>query len=303
MNYKKIVRSQNLRFSILKFLKFLPDSIMVRIQYWIKIGKILNLNNPQTFTEKLQWYKIYYKNPLMTICVDKYDVREYIENKGLGNILNECYGVYDYPEDIDFDKLPNKFVVKTTDGSGGQNVFICKDKDDLCIPDLITILNSWKDRKSINAGREWAYINMKSSRFLVEKYLESDADIGGLIDYKFFCFNGKVEFLYVIADRDLGDKCGLGVYTRDFKKMEIYRQDEKPLLRKITRPENFDEMVLLSESLSKEFPHVRIDLYNVHDKILFGEFTFYDGSGYMKFNPTIFDREIGELFHLPNVNN
>ena len=129
MNYKKIIKSQNLRFKILNCFSWVPDKLMVKIQYKIKTGRKLNLNNPTRFTEKLQWYKLYYRNQVMHKCVDKYEVREYVKSKKLEKILNELYGVYDKPEEIDFEKLPKKFVVKTSAGSGGQNVFICNDKN------------------------------------------------------------------------------------------------------------------------------------------------------------------------------
>ena len=127
MDYKKIIKSRKVREQILRLLRFVPDKTMVKIQYRIKTGRKLNLKNPQRYTEKLQWYKLYYKNPLMIKCVDKYDVREYVKSLGLEEILNECYGVFDKVEDIDFDKLPNQFVMKDTLGGGGDRVIICKD--------------------------------------------------------------------------------------------------------------------------------------------------------------------------------
>ncbi len=119
------------------------------------------------------------------------------------------------------------------------------------------------------------------------------------MDYKFHCFNGNVKYLYIIADRDMGDKCGLGIYTIDFERIDAIRADEKPLSRNIEKPYNFEEMVKIAKNLSSDFPHVRVDLYNVEGKIIFGEFTFYDASGYMRFSPDSFDFELGEEFVLP----
>ena len=128
MDYKKIIKSRETRLRILRTLDFIPDKTMIKMQYFIKTGRRLNLKNPQRYTEKLQWYKLYYRDPLMQQCADKYDVREYVRSKGLGYILNECYGVYERVEDIDFDSLPDQFVLKDTLGGGGNSIIICKDK-------------------------------------------------------------------------------------------------------------------------------------------------------------------------------
>ena len=157
MDYKKIIKSQKLRFFILRLMKFMPDSLMLRLQYRIKLGRKLNLKAPERFTEKIQWYKLNYRNPLMGRCVDKYAVREYVKSKGLENTLTVLYGVYDNAEDIDFTLLPQKFVIKSTDGGGGENIFICKDKSKLDIPQVVKAISGWKNKKNINAGREWAY--------------------------------------------------------------------------------------------------------------------------------------------------
>ena len=299
MNYKKIIKSQQLRFGILKALSFVPDAWMLRLQYWVKMGRWLDLKNPKRFTEKLQWYKLYWRDPVMGICVDKYRVREYVESKGLGHILNKLYGVYDDVSEIDFDALPRQFVIKTTDGGGGQNVFICKDKSKVDWTESSKEIATWKDRKEINAGREWAYTQMPKSRYIVEQYIDAGDNIGGLIDYKFFCFNGEVECLYIIADRDLGTDCGLGIFRKSFEKIDAVRTDEIPLRSEMSKPQNFSEMVDLAEMLAKDFPHVRIDMYNVNGKIIFGEFTFYDGSGYQVYSPDSFDFTLGDQFLLP----
>ena len=126
-------------------------------------------------------------------------------------------------------------MIKTTDGGGGQNVFICKDKSNLDIEKLIEKLDGWKNKIRVHPGREWAYTGIKGSRFIVEKYIESALEKGGLVDYKFHCFNGNVKYLYIIADRDMGDKCGLGIYTIDFERIDAIRADEKPLSRNIEK--------------------------------------------------------------------
>ncbi|MBR2309193.1 MAG: carbonic anhydrase [Oscillospiraceae bacterium] len=299
--YKKIIRSQAMRHKILRFLKFVPDKTMIKLQYWIKLRRLPDLKNPKRYTEKLQWYKLYYKNPLMVRCADKYDVRQYVEDKGLGNILNKCYGVYDHVEDIDFDNLPNQFVLKDTLGGGGNAVIIVKDKETADLNSIKLQMQKWvsENPKIKTGGREWPYYSGKKHRIIVERFIPSNEVDGGLIDYKFFCFGGSCKYLYVIADRKLGQPSGIGIFDRDYNYKDCYRMDEKPLERKIPKPDNYDRMVSVAEKLSEDFPHARIDLFDQNGEILFGEITFYDGSGYMKFDPDAFDFELGEKFVLP----
>lgn len=306
INYKKIFKSRKIRLAILRFLNFIPDKWMIKLQYRIKLGRKLNLKNPKRFTEKLQWYKLFYRNPLMPKCVDKGDVREYVAECGLGSILNECYGIFDRVEDIDFDTLPDKFVVKNTLGGGGNSVVIVEDKSALDIPALKERMNRWvRENAHIkNAGREWPYNSgRKNNRIIIEKYIESDETEGGLIDYKFFCFNGKTEWLYVLTDRALGTDVGVGIFDTDFNRMNISRKDERPMSRDIKKPESFDNMLDVCRKLSEPFPQVRVDLYNCNGKIIFGELTFFDACGYMIFDPDKADFDLGEKFVLPERNN
>ena len=300
INYKKIVKSRRTRLAILRFLSFIPDEWMIRFQYRMKTGHRLNLKKPQRYSEKVQWYKLNYRNDLMPQCVDKYDVREYVKSCGLEEILNECYGVFDFPEEIDFDALPDKFVLKDTLGSGGNSVIICMDKSKLDIPAVMEQMRGWVkiNHRVKTGGREWPYSAGKPHRIIAEKYIESDADKGGLIDYKFFCFQGRAEFLYVIADRDIGNDGAFGIYDREFHKLNCSRIGERPLERDIPKPEHFEEMMQMAERLSTVFPHARIDMYDSDGNILFGEVTFYSGSGYIRFDPDEMDQYFGEFFQL-----
>jgi hypothetical protein len=301
MDYKKIIKSRRIRLKILRILSFVPDKPMLRLQYRIKTGNKLNLKNPQRYTEKLQWYKLYYKNPLMVKCVDKYDVRAYVEKQGLLDILNPCYGIYNTVKDIDWDKLPNQFVMKDTLGGGGTSVKIVKDKKNTDINELKTIAKKWTEIEAHkkDGGREWPYYSGKNHRIIIEKYIESDLSKGGLIDYKFLCFSGKAELLYVLADRVTGQGAGCGFFDINFNQLPYTESDEEPLKRKIPKPENLSEMIQIAEILSKDFPCARIDLYNEGNRIVFGEITFYDSSGYMIFNPDELDFKLGEKFILP----
>lgn len=298
MNYRNFIKSRNLRLKILSYFDWLPDSIMVRIQYLIQTGRILNLNKPKRYTEKLQLYKIKYRNQEMFRCTDKYEVRKFLEEKGLAEYLIPLIGVFDKVEDIKFKDLPNKFVAKTTDGGGGNFVFICKNKKSINEQNFYSKLKHWMDMpKKKNAGREWAYENKYPRRIIIEKLIGKDIN-EDLIDYKFFCFNGSVEYVYGINDRKVGCSAQFGIYDKNFNKLNVSRCDERPQLIAIPKPINYDKMVMISEILSKDFPHVRVDLYNIEGKIYFGELTFYDGSGYMKFNPDSFDYSLGEKFDI-----
>lgn len=297
MDYKKIIKSQNLRFKILKFLSWIPDRTMIKIQYRIKTGRKLNLKNPKRFSEKLQWYKLNYRNPLMTICADKYKVREYLESKKLSYILNELYGVYDSVEEIEFEKLPNKFILKTTNGS--KTNIICKDKEKLNIEQTKKVLNEYLNRKGKSAGREWAYDNIEP-KIVCEKLLDMNS-YGDLPDYKFFCFNGKVYFSYIIIDRFLPAGEKLGIFDLEGKQLPYYRCDVDKLSTKVKIPESYKEMIKIATKIAKDFPHVRVDFYDQNGKIVFGELTFYDGSGYMKYSPDSFDFDIGEKFEIEGI--
>ena len=294
MDYKKIIKNQDTRFKILKLLSFIPDKIMVKLQYRIKTGRKLNLKNPQRYTEKLQWYKLNYRNPLMTKCADKYTVREYVENKGLGYILNELYGVFDNVNEIDFDKLPNKFVLKTTNDSD-TNIF-CKDKVNSDLEEIKKKMDKkMKERAQIPLAREWAYNNSKR-RIICEKLLEDkDTKDNSINDYKFLCFNGKPEFIVYDVDRYLGHKRNF--YDTTWKYLNI--SSDCPNFGDIVeRPEKLEEMLEIAKILSENFPAVRVDLYCVQNKIYFGELTFYPWSGYVKFEPDKFDFVLGEKFNL-----
>lgn len=275
-------------------LSFVPDATMLKWQYRIKTGRKLNLKNPQRFTEKLQLYKMYYRNPALPVCVDKYAVRGYIEQLGLGSLLNNLYAVCDRAEDIDFEQLPDRFVVKTTDGSGGNNILICRDKSQLDIPAAIARINSWLDTKSVNAGREWAYTGIDRSRIVVEEFLENEANPqAGIEDFKFFCFDGKPHCIVNDCDRYIGHKRNF--YDLNWNNLHI-SSDCPAFEDNGEKPAGLEEMTEIASELSKGFPFVRIDLYYTGGKVRFGEFTFYPWSGYVNFAPKEFDYELGALF-------
>lgn len=294
MNYKKIVRSRRTRFIILRLLSWVPDSLMLRIQYRIKQGIWPNFKHPQRYTEKVQLYKMHYRNPVMFQCVDKYEVRDYVKNRGLDDILVPLIGVYDDAKDIDFKQLPEKFVIKTTDGGGGNNVLICTDKTKIDWPSEILQINGWRNLKDIDPGREWAYTGMKKSRIIVEEFLESDDN--DLTDYKFYCFNGKPYYCQVITGRRTKE-------CIDFFDKQWVHQNFVGLNPGVgnaeicpEKPSNYEEMWGLAGQLAGTFPFVRVDLYSVKGKTYFGELTFYPASGYGEFKPDEVDFELGAYF-------
>lgn len=304
MDYKKIIRSRKMRLKILELLSFIPDKAMISFQYKLKTGRKLDLETPTRYTEKLQWYKLYYRDEIMIKCVDKFDVREYVINKGLEDILLPCYGVFDNVKDINWSSLPDQFVVKDTLGGGGTSVKVITDKETEDLDALSVVVDKWTRLNGHikNGGREWPYYSGKNHRIIIEKFLNSNPDDGGLIDYKFLCFNGKAELLYVLADRVTGKGAGCGFFDLDFNQLDISESDEPPLKRKIKKPDNYKKMIQVAETLAADFPCARIDLYNQNGKITFGEITFFDSSGYMIFDPDIIDFELGEKFVLPPKN-
>ena len=299
MNYKKIIANRKTREKILRCLSFIPDRQMITLQYRIKTGRKLNLKTPCRYTEKLQWCKLYYRDPKMIQCVDKYDVRDYIEKAGFGEILNECYGVYDYVDDIDFNKLPNEFVIKDTLGGGGNRVIICTDKAKVDWNETKERLREWVEEPLVKfGGREWPYYSGKKHRILIEKYLPGGEN--GLVDYKFMCFDGKVEICFILTDRNLGVSVKEAICDRNLSLLP-YSEIGYKIPNNIQKPDNYDKMLEVAEKISKEFPHVRVDLYNINGRIIFGEMTFFDSSGYGLFSPDEFDFVLGKYFHLPKT--
>lgn len=293
--YKRLFKNKNTRMAILKALSFVPDSIMLSLQYRIKMKRWPNLKHPQRWTEKLQVYKMKYRNPILSVCVDKYGVRSYIKQKGLEDILTKLYGIYEHAEDIDFSTLPNSFVMKTTDGGGGNNIKIVFDKHSIDIKTTRKELNSWLNIKDINAGREWAYIGIKKSQIIVEELLINPSNPkAGIEDFKILCFHGEPQYIIVDKDRYIDHKRNF--YTTDWKRLDV-TTDHDQFEEEYSKPANFNKMLDIARKLSSEFPFVRVDLYNIEGKIYFGELTFYPWSGYVQFTPDSFDYQLGVLFN------
>lgn len=258
--------------------RIIPDTIFLKIKYRIKVGKVLNLSNPKTFNEKLQWLKLYDRKPEYTDLVDKYKVRDYIAKTIGSEYLVPLLGVYNSFEEINFDKLPNQFVLKPNHTSG--DIFICRDKSKIIYNELNKKVNKWLKRDYYLLSREWCYKNIKP-RIICEKLLKTE--VGRIpIDYKFHCFKGVADNVMLCTERETG-------------KPKFYFFDKKWYLLRyniagVAAPENFtlpkpkkiDEMFKIAEILSKDKPFVRVDLFYEFEKIYFSELTLYPQSGFDK---------------------
>jgi len=273
----------------------ISDEEFLKEKYYIRMDKKLNLDSPQTFNEKLQWLKLYDRNPEYTKMVDKYEVKKYISE-----ILGEEYiiptiGVWDKFEDIDFEKLPNQFVLKCTHDSGG--LVICKDKSKLDIKDAKKKINKSLKSNFYYKGREWPYKNVKP-RIIAEKYMAT-SEQKELIDYKFFCFNGIPKYLYVSEGLSDHSTAKMSFADMGYNKAEFYRKDYKPFGKLPPKPKNFEKMKELAEVLSKNICFLRVDFYEIGKKIYFGELTFFPCSGYVPFEPEEYDKILGDMLDLP----
>ncbi|GAE95212.1 glycosyltransferase [Gracilibacillus boraciitolerans JCM 21714] len=254
------------------------------------MGEFPNLKNPKSFNEKLQFLKLYHRDPLMTQCADKYEVRKYISEKIGDHVLNELYGVYDSVEEIDFGSLPKEFVMKVTHGSG-QNL-ICKDKSEIDWNKEKENLKKYMKKNHYYFNGEWPYKDIKP-RIIVEKFLTDKGTVP--MDYKLFCINGYVEFIVVDEDRFGEHKQTL--YDKGWNKLGVKMTYENSK-NNIEKPKSFDDMLDVAEKLSKPFPFARIDFYEVKEKLVFGEITFYPKSGCINFSPSTFNNELGERFNV-----
>jgi hypothetical protein len=272
----------------------LPDFLYINLLYRKTYGRFPNLRNPRTFDEKLQWYKLYFRHPIMTRLSDKYEVRSYVTEKGLSGILNELYGVYDSASEIDPSGLPEHFVIKATNGSGMN--LICRDKNGLDWEECRRIMDDWLQTNYYRLGREWAYKNVRP-RLICEKYLENP-EFGELIDYKFYCYNGKPEIVFVCTGRFSSGGLKYDAFDLNWDRVSACKGRPRSDLG-IGRPANFPEMVETVRQLCGGFPFIRVDLYLVEAKIIFGELTFYPDNGLIPFTPDSFNYYFGDLFRLP----
>lgn len=268
------------------------DETYVKWDYWGGFGKFPDLNNPQTYNEKLCWLKLHARKSEYTMMVDKYDAKEYVKGIIGDEYIIPSYGVWNRFEDINFDSLPNQFVLKTTHDSGW--VIICKDKSNFDKDAARKKVAESMKRNLYHTHREYPYKDLKP-RIIIEK-LMVEAGSDSLKDYKFFCFDGEVKMLFIATDRPVDTR--FDFFDRDFNHLP-FKQGHPLASKPIEKPEGFEEMIVIAEKLSKGIPHVRVDLYNINGKIYFGELTFFHFGGTVPFKPKVWDYKIGEWLKLP----
>ncbi len=270
-----------------------------KILFLFSMKKRLDLRNPKTFNEKIQWLKLYWQDPMVAKCADKYDLREYVEECGVGEILNSIYGVYESVEDINFEKLPKKFALKGTHGCGYN--LICKDKSKLNINDAKEISKKWLNSRYAYVAAEVQYDKMKP-KIIIEKFIEG-TNGKSLVDYKIFCFNGNPIVTMVCEERGK-DKRAKYYFYDNYWNILPYNKDSKEIIsnNKIcheNKPKSFNKMIEYSKILSKKFPFVRVDFYDVDGKAILGEMTFTPCGGIDSRLDKDVDLLMGNLIELP----
>lgn len=272
------------------------EELHLRILFYLHMGRKLDLKNPKTLNEKMQWLKLYDRRPEYRYMVDKITAKDYATKMLGSEYVVPLLGVWDKPEDIDFDSLPDKFVLKTNHSGGNTGVIVCKDKSKLNKQDVIKKLNkSLKSDISVSL-REWVYKSMKKQVF-AEELLESST--GEIDDYKFYCFDGYADAVLVCVDRQIGEPKFYFFDENWQLKRHNKRGKEAPADFTLPRPENLNEMFRIARLLSKGIPHLRVDLYNVDGKIYFGETTFFTASGFDANRLPEADLYFGNLTKLP----
>ena len=278
-----------------KILNNLPDSIYLKLKWFLVFHKRLDLKNPRTFNEKIQWLKLYDRNPEYTNLVDKYLVRNYISQIIGDEYLIPLIGVWNNVSEIDFETLPNKFVLKSNHDSG--SIRICRDKSKFDFVEAEVFFEKKLKSNFYYTGREWPYKNVKP-KIIAEKLLEIES-MDDVPDYKFMCFDGNVEYCFTCTDRFSEDGLKVTFFDKNWNK-QMFERHYPMSKNEITPPKNLSKMILLAEKLSKGIPFVRVDFYEINDKIYFGELTFYPGGGYEKFDPEYYDELIGSKICLKN---
>jgi hypothetical protein len=283
---------------ILKNLKFLPKPLFFKIRYNAYTGKRLNLKNPVEINEKKNWLKLYYHPPILTQLADKYAVRSYVTEKIGPEYLNELYGYYTKVEQINWDILPESFILKATHASHRNLIVTNKSQLDIKATEK-TMLEWLKYNHYKKVGYEWAYKNIKPA-IIAEKLLHEEGK-RFLSDYKFICMHGQIIYVQIVLDVD-GKEVQVN-YNKAFEQEKFIAINREWYQGAIEKPVLFDKMVALAEILADRFPYVRIDFYQIENKIVFGEITFYPGDGKYEFFPDEYNKIIGDQLQLPKLEN
>lgn len=304
---KNSLRYRFLKYLLYSFSRVLSDKKFLQLKFRLFMGYPLDLDHPKTFNEKLQWLKLYDRNPKYSRMVDKAEAKSYVANIIGEEHIIPTLGVYDNPEDIDFDSLPDQFVLKTTHDSGG--VFICRDKKNFDKNEVIKKLNRRLKRNVFWLNREWPYKNVMP-RVLAEKFLNneqvelclgsttSDNKQQGLTDYKFYCFDGIPQFLYISKGLEDHKTASISFLTMDWEFAPFKRSDYNSFNYLPAKPSKFDDMLTIAKRLAKGHPFIRVDLYQSDNQIYFSELTLTPCSGMMPFEPKLWDRIVGDYLNL-----
>ncbi len=278
--------------------RFLGDEAYIRMMYRCRFRKKINLSNPETFNEKLQWMKLNDRNPLYTKLVDKYEVKKYVADLIGKEYVIPTLGVWESFDDINFMTLPNQFVLKCTHDSGG--LIICKDKTTFDVNAAKKKIKSSMKRNYYWAGREWPYKDVKP-RIIAEIYMNEDGHTS-LTDFKFFCFNNVPQFLYISEGLDNHSTAAISFFDFNGKRLPFAREDYAPFLKDYSLPGNFSEMLDIARKCAGNINNAfsRIDLYSIKGKVYFSEITFSPCGGFIPFMPIEWDYKVGKLLNLDN---
>ncbi len=281
------------------FAKFIPDRLYLKLLFRLKMGYWMDFDNPQTFNEKLQWLKLYNRRPEYTQMVDKYAAKEYVASIIGAEYIIPTLGVWDSVEDIDFDSLPNQFVLKCTHDSGG--IVICTDKSQLNIEEAKSKLKKGLKRDYYPTSREWPYKNVPH-RIIAEQYMVDESGYE-LKDYKFFCFDGVPKALFIASDRgNTTEETKFDFFDMDFHHLP-FTNGHPNAVKPVLKPKGFEMMKILAAKLSQGMPHARIDFYDINGQIYFGEITFFHWGGVVPFEPIEWDYAFGSWLTLPEKQN
>ena len=291
IDYRDVIRNREFRLKLINLLRFIPDRPYLKMVYFIKTGKRLNLNNPIGFNEKENWLKLHDIHPEYSDYVDKVKVRKVVEKIIGPGYFFPLLGVWNSFQDIDFDSLPNEFVLKCNHDSG--SVKIIKDKSTINKEQLRRFYEHHLGRNPFYSGREYPYKNVEPC-ILAEKLMNVE---GGINDYKFFCFDGKPTIMFVATERSTGNT-KFDFYDMDFNHLDIVNIHPQSTLGGIKKPQCFEEMKEIAAKCSKGMKFVRIDLYEIDGKVYFGEFTFFHGGGFWPMKPDHWEKELGDLISL-----
>lgn len=275
-------------------LNWVSDEVFLKRKFYKKLGYELNLEEPKTFNEKLQWLKLYDRKPEYTTMVDKYEAKKYIADKIGEEYIIPTLGIWDCFDEIDFAALPNQFVLKCTHDSGG--LVICRDKSKLDVVAARKKINNSLKRNYYWANREWPYKNVKP-RIIAEQYMEDTAG-DALTDYKFFCFGGEAKVMYI--SKDHGNEPRTDFFDMDFEHLPIKARDPQAEITP-EKPKCFDKMRQLAEILSGGIAHLRVDFYYINEKIYIGELTFFHMSGFTRIYPDEWNIKMGSWVDLADV--